>query len=380
MTLASSEPNQAATVAPASPSRLRRWARRLGLLLLLLGLTALLAEGVVLLVLGEQPKFPRRVVSATWGLRINEPGARYRHKSADVNVTFEINGQGMRADREFAHAKPAGKKRIVSLGDSFTVGYEVAAEDTFSSVLERELRRDGIDVDVLNCGVSGFSTAEECLYLERELLRYEPDLVLVSFFPNDFDDNLRTGLFRLEGEKLVGGEGDYVPAGGFGDFLNRNAFFNLLSEHSNAFCALKEAATSFFKRQMVEEGAERASAASAAGAPEGEELTKLRRRLGAAIFERMYGVTRRLGIPLVIHSIPSRLGVPERTLEELFPSEFFDVKRDGLLFVSAKKVLEPELGQRRLYFDRSHGHWTPLSHELAGKELARRITAAVLLR
>jgi hypothetical protein len=372
-----SDIHAASGAAPARPSRLRRWARRLGVLLLVLGLTALLAEGVVLLALGEQPKFPRRVVSAPWGLRINEPGARYRHKSADVTVYFQINGQGMRADRDFPHAKPAGTKRIVSLGDSFTVGYEVAAEDTFSSVLERELRRDGIPVEVLNCGVSGFSTAEECLYLERELLRYQPDLVLVSFFPNDFDDNLRTGLFRLEGDKLVGGEGNYVPAGGFGDFLNRNPFFNLLSERSNAFCALKEAATSFFKRQMVEEGTERAAAAEK---PQGDELTKLRRRLGAAIFERLYGVTQRAGIPLVIHSIPARREAPERALEELFPSEYFDVQRGGLLFVSAKKVLDPEVGQHPLYFDRSHGHWTPRSHELAGKELARRITEAVLLR
>jgi hypothetical protein len=367
----------ASAPAPKKVGRLRWWIRLCAILLVVLLLGALLVELLVLLALGEQPKFPRRVVSAPWGLRYNEPGASYRHKSADVTVHFRINGQGLRADHDVAHAKPAGTKRIVSLGDSFTIGYEVAAEETFSSVLERELRRAGVQVEVLNCGVSGFSTAEECLYLERELLRYAPDLVLVSFFPNDFDDNLRTGLFRLEGDTLVGGDGDYVPAGGFGDFLNRNPLFNLLSERSNAFCALKEAATSFFKRQMVEEGAGNAGAGSP---PAGEELTKLRRKLGAAIFERMYGVTRRAGIPLVIHSIPSRREVPEKTLEELFPTEHFDVQRPGLLFFAAKEVLEPEVGRRPLYWNRSHGHWTPLSHELAGSALARRIAQAGWLR
>ena len=66
---------------------------------------------------------------------------------------------------------------------------------------------------MLNAGVSGFSSAEECLYLERELMKYRPDLVIVSFCPNDLDDNVRTGLFKLEGDQLVEGRETYVPAG-----------------------------------------------------------------------------------------------------------------------------------------------------------------------
>src|SRR5687767_11459329 len=91
---------------------------------------SVLAEVGVLAVAGEQPKFPRHVVGGPFGLRINEPNAHYRHKSADVTVWFDINAQGMRAERDFAREKPSGSRRIVSLGDSFTVGYEVAAEDT----------------------------------------------------------------------------------------------------------------------------------------------------------------------------------------------------------------------------------------------------------
>ena len=155
---------------------------------------SLLGELAIRLVLGEQPKFARHVVRAPWGIRYNDPSSRYRHRSADVDVEFAINRQGMRCDHDVEHAKPAGRRRIVSLGDSFTIGYEVAATETFSSVLEARLRAAGLDVEVLNCGVSGFSNAEECLYLERELLNYSPDLVLVSFFDNDLDDNIRTGL------------------------------------------------------------------------------------------------------------------------------------------------------------------------------------------
>lgn len=46
----------------------------------------LLAEIVVLLVAGEQPKFPRHVVRAPWGLRYNDPGSSYRNQSADMTA------------------------------------------------------------------------------------------------------------------------------------------------------------------------------------------------------------------------------------------------------------------------------------------------------
>ena len=132
-------------------------------------LAAGVAELAVTLGLSEQVKFPRHVVGAPWGLRFNQPGSVYRQESADVDVWFRIDEQGMRADRDFAYAKPPGVKRIVSLGDSSTIGYEVALEDTFSQVLARELGRRGQRVEVLNAGVSGFGTAEENVYLEREL-------------------------------------------------------------------------------------------------------------------------------------------------------------------------------------------------------------------
>ena len=114
----------------------RGWRVRLAAVALSLVICAIGSEVVVTLLYGEQVKFPRHVVGAPWGLRINEPHAKYRHKSADVSVWFEINGQGMRANRDYAYEKPIGTKRIASLGDSFTTGYEVEFEETFSHVLE----------------------------------------------------------------------------------------------------------------------------------------------------------------------------------------------------------------------------------------------------
>lgn len=348
----------------------------------LIGAT-LLSEFVVLVVIGEQPKFPRHVVGAAWGLRINEPGAHYRHKSRDVEIRFDINGQGMRADRDYAYAKPAGCRRVVCLGDSFTIGYEVSFSDCFASVLERELNARGSRTEVLDAGVSGFSNAEECLYLERELYKYEPDLVLLSFFENDLADNVRTGLFALQNGLLEERNAAYVPAGGLGDFLNRSAFFNFLSERSNAFAYVKEQATLKLKREMVADNVkDRPAADPRGGAPSAApalDEPAYERRLAARILDRLYRWTRERGIGLVIQSIPFPTAAGSPTLVDRFPREEFDVGRPGLAFFAAKDVLEPHAKEQLLYWQHSHFHWTPASHALAGKALAALILDKKLL-
>jgi lysophospholipase L1-like esterase len=347
-------------------------------LLLCVGLVAsgLILEAGVVLLLGEQPKFPRHVVGSTFGLRINEPGANYRQKSADVNVRFRINQQGMRADHDFAYEKPPGTKRIVSLGDSFTAGYEVEGNQTFSSILERDLADHGYRVEVLNTGVSGYGTAEEDLYLERELFRYSPDLVLVSFCGNDLVDNVRTGLFHLDGNQLVGGDGSYVPAGRLGDFLNTNVVFNFLSEYSNAFVLLKEQATRAAKREIVQENLRNLSQTQDGSA--NSENSLYERQLTSAILERLYRFAQDRGIPLVVQSIPTEVPNPYRVVE-MFPLADFNVARPGLEFLALKPLLDPYEGHELLYNHRSHGHWTPFSHAISGHALAQLIMTKHLL-
>lgn len=369
-------------VRPMKLRRVRKLLLALGLGLLL---AAVLAEVGVLLIAGEQPKFPRHVVGAPWGLRMNEPGASYRHKSRDVNVRFAINSHGLREDREYPYEKPPGTKRILCLGDSFTIGYEVSLPECFAKVMEQELVTTGRSVEVLNAGISGFSTAEECLYLERELYRYSPDVIVVAFFKNDYADNLRTGLFELREGQLVERNRTYVPAGGLGDFLNRNWFFSLLSERSNAFALLKEQITRRLKSgmeaaqldQRSPRGAE--DPARSGGTPAADD-SAYPEKLAAAIFERLWRWTRERDIQLVILSIPFAAGGGNTSLADQFPRGEFDVARPGLAYLSGKDVLEEHAATEQLYWKHSHSHWTPLSHALIGRALARLILERDLLQ
>lgn len=350
---------------------LRRVAQNVGILAAGILAGCLLLELGTVLLLGEQPKFPRHVVGSSFGLRINEPGSVYRHKSADVSVEFRINREGMRASRDYPYQKPTGVSRVVSLGDSFTIGYEVSVNETFSAVLEQELLKHGYRAEVLNAGVSGYSTAEECLYLEKELFRYQPDIILVSFYGNDLLDNLRTGLFALHGDRLELIKDRYVPLGRLGNFLNTNPLVGFLSERSNAFALLKERLTLLVKLDWFRARGE------TSGFPNGKEREHAQ-KLTAAIFERIYEWARHAHVPLIIQTIPFIIKEPP-SMEDVFPYRYFDANREGLFLLRAEEVLKPFLGKEQLLWERSHGHWTPFSHRQSGKALADLITRHALL-
>jgi hypothetical protein len=240
-------------------------------------------------------------------------------------------------------------------------------------VLERELKKKNQNVEVLNAGVSGYSTAEAALYLERELIKYQPDVVVHSFYENDFIDNVRADLFRLDGSTLVAAGESYVPAGRLGNFLNSNVIFNLLSERSNAFAFAKERITLIVKdvidsrNQSLEEGSAPAAAAAAADRRVQEEYE---RRLLAAIVNRMYQFLHTRNIPLVVLGIPQTPRPGQTALVARFPHDLVDVTRPGFEFVTGERFLGRYVGTHLLYNRFSLNHWTPIAHEAAGQAIA----------
>ena len=55
----------------------------------------------------------------------------------DFAVGYRTNSRGLR-DREYPLEKPAGKTRILALGDSFTFGHGIAYGERFTDILESE--------------------------------------------------------------------------------------------------------------------------------------------------------------------------------------------------------------------------------------------------
>jgi hypothetical protein len=113
-------------------------------------------------------------------------------------VHIQINSAGFR-DRERAIRKPPDTLRVAILGDSMTMGGQVAGRETFSAVVERELaacpRLNGRAVEALNFGVDGYGTAQELMTFRYHARQYAPDIVVLAVYTgNDIVNNsLRLG-------------------------------------------------------------------------------------------------------------------------------------------------------------------------------------------
>lgn len=78
----------------------------------------------------------------------------------------------------------AAQIRLLAFGDSLSAGYGLAAGDGFTGQLEAALRDAGLDVEVVNGGVSGDTTAGGLARLDW-MLSDRPDAVIVELGAND---------------------------------------------------------------------------------------------------------------------------------------------------------------------------------------------------
>jgi lysophospholipase L1-like esterase len=170
--------------------------KRLAQNLLLVGLSvflaALLGEFVLRAVGFEYPSLYRHDRHTGAALR---PDARgWWREEGEAYVS--INSAGMRDDREIAREKLPGVFRVVVLGDSYAEALQVPVELTFWRRLEGLLAgcdfAAGHPIEVLNFGVSGYSTGQQLLALRHRVAAFGPDLVLLAFLSgNDVRDNSR---------------------------------------------------------------------------------------------------------------------------------------------------------------------------------------------
>jgi len=137
----------------------------------------------------------------------NIPNATGRLSSDEYARDIHYNARSMRGPL-LPYRKPADTYRVVLVGDSFVDGYTEELGDRVSAVLERGLEAGtGLDVDVIALGAGGYSTDQELLWLEQEGLRYQPDVVVLMFHPNDVWYNATESYWR-------GGKPRFVLEGG----------------------------------------------------------------------------------------------------------------------------------------------------------------------
>jgi lysophospholipase L1-like esterase len=116
-----------------------------------------------------------------WELR---PGAPIRPPlgpPAPTDAQQEVvNPAGFRGPGLAPEPVP-GRLRIATLGDSSTFGYGVAYEDTYGERLVELLGERGVEAEVLDAGVVGYTALQGLVRYRRDVRRYRPDVVVAAF-------------------------------------------------------------------------------------------------------------------------------------------------------------------------------------------------------
>ena len=156
------------------------------------------------------------------------PNIQYDGKSLEF---FQYRGTSNRLGYRgptYPEVAASGVYRIVALGDSVTEGMRVHHyEDLYTAKVERALREEGMNAQVLNFGVSGYNTQQEVETLKDKALLFHPDLVLLAYTLNDTDGPYYFLLNPLI-EKFNNKKNPHVLGGFVARCLVKSALYRLL--------------------------------------------------------------------------------------------------------------------------------------------------------
>lgn len=107
-------------------------------------------------------------------------------KGKFYNVEIATNSHGFR-DFEYKMNKSQNQKRILILGDSFTLGWGVSFLKTFPKQLEKRLNKSLNKFEVINAGVGNYNSSMEVELFKLYGIKFNPDLVVLMFYINDVE-------------------------------------------------------------------------------------------------------------------------------------------------------------------------------------------------
>ena len=364
-------------------------------LLLVLAITAyaLVFGEVFLRVFAPQPLVPRYVTGSADGIRANMPDVTFRQWTPEVDVMVHYNDAGMRDDRPApALAAPPGQCRVALLGDSYFVGFESDYANSFGKQLEDDLAAANTPARVLNFAVSGFGTAEDLIVLQRRVAAWKPDVVVMSWHNSDPIDNIRSGLFRVEGNRLVATGAVFLPGVDISDRLMQVPGYRWLIENSHLYSAVRERSGVAVKallarlrgRAVAEDGdalglsALRPPPTTDAGPGFDDSLLPPRRagqgdaRLDMALLRAARDASQAMGAHFLVFDVPI---VRSRT-QYFSPQALYLGDLPGFDSVSPIADFTAAASPAtKLYWEHGHLHWTPQGNRLAAAAAARAIAA-----
>jgi lysophospholipase L1-like esterase len=138
-------------------------------------------------------------------------------------VNFTTNEEGL---RPFGNENKEGKK-ILILGDSFTMDPYASNNDMWYAVLANELSKDKINYYGYAAGAGGYGTFQQFILLGEIKKKLTPDIFILQFCSNDYMNN------HYDWERTEGAMGQYIrrPYFGINDTLikKKNIFYSIIN-------------------------------------------------------------------------------------------------------------------------------------------------------
>ncbi|MDD5281449.1 MAG: GDSL-type esterase/lipase family protein [Candidatus Omnitrophica bacterium] len=122
--------------------------------------------------------------------------------------------------------KPKDTFRIICMGDSITQGwapYNIKFNETYPYMLEELFHSNKMNnLEVINAGTGGYTSFQGLRFLKRDLLNYDPDLLIIWFGINDADNAI---LFIDKEQKMCNKTIKRLDA-----FLSHSKFYQLYQQ------------------------------------------------------------------------------------------------------------------------------------------------------
>lgn len=348
-------------------NNLVKWLVNISFMLVSVIIALLIGEWIVRILYKDKiVLFPRYTTGVQYGdytIRRIRPNMEFKHTSVDGVFHFKTNSRGFRSDVEIDYEKAANEIRIITLGDSHTQGYEVDQHETYSWVTESLLKKKGLNATVINAGVSGFSNAEELVFLENEGIKYQPDFVVLGFFGNDIEDNIKSNIFVLNNDSLETRSYSNLPGVNIQDKIYKYKIVHFLGENSYLYAFMFNLVWDFYKNLQRRKQTEAIETEYAIVKSEGYSEYEV--DLTGKIIERIYQFTSERNIPLII------LDVPVDNMASSVPEQLVTSFRNhsDTLFYSPDMRAEYDKFSAT-HVPNGHKHISAETHHMLGEKIA----------
>lgn len=209
----------------------------------------ILCEALVRLTVPQNLSGSWRELSQDKSYLLNKSSGISKHQFGERQVVYRFEFPHLRSTE---NEKKQCQKKVLILGDSFTFGWLLDAEQTYVSRLEKFFLGQGLDYCFYNAAAGGWGVADYSAFYEDFGNLIKPDLVLVFLNLDDISRAYQSNIYHLVDGDLVRvslpNQALYLK-----QLMNSLPGYQWLLEHSQVFQLIRSVVLGISSRRIGNE-------------------------------------------------------------------------------------------------------------------------------